>query len=145
MQEPIGAMQMWARVSDQIFFSVLMFQLVMIGLMGIKGVLVQTLLLLPLPFLTVLKWVSSNSLFRRPQQILSLRAATDLDERDQVPTPPLSFSRGANPIFPLLGVHTASFFHMGCTPPVSFTWSPHALFFHLGCTTSTCGSYPFFH
>eukprot|EP00884_Botryococcus_braunii_P007499 jgi/Botrbrau1/16750/Bobra.0277s0006.1 len=43
---------MWARVSDQIFFSVLMFQLVMLGLMGIKG-------------------------------ILSLRAATDLDERDQ--------------------------------------------------------------
>ena len=38
----------------------------------------------PLPFVSVVLWASYNGLFRTAQKVLSLRAATDLDNRDQV-------------------------------------------------------------
>lgn len=56
----------------------------MLGLMLIKGALLQSLAILPLPLLSVIVWLSYSSMFGRSQRVLSLRAATDLDKRDRV-------------------------------------------------------------
>jgi len=71
-------------VSGQIYFAVLTFQTIMLGLFLIKGGTIQTILTLPLPILTISLWRSSDVLFRPPQQRLSLEAAADLDQRDEV-------------------------------------------------------------
>ena len=44
----------------------------------------QALCTAPLPVISVVLWASYNGLFRTAQKVLSLRAATDLDWRDQV-------------------------------------------------------------
>ena len=71
-------------MSGQIYFSALTFQIIMLGLFLIKGGTIQTILTLPLPILTISLWRSSDVLFRPPQQRLSLEAAADLDQRDEV-------------------------------------------------------------
>ena len=76
--------QVWQEVSGQIYFSALTFQIIMLGLFLIKGGTIQTILTLPLPILTISLWRSSDVLFRPPQQRLSLEAAADLDQRDEV-------------------------------------------------------------
>ena len=43
-----------------------------------------TLLAVPLPVLTVSFWRGSEVLFGAPQEVLSLEAASALDQRDQV-------------------------------------------------------------
>lgn len=71
-------------MSGQIFFAVLTFQLVMVGLLLIKGAPVLALLAALLPVLTVSYWRAADVLFKMPQEVLSLEAAVDLDKRDQV-------------------------------------------------------------
>lgn len=46
--------------------------------------MLQVLLTVPLPIVSVVLWTSYNGLLRTAQTVLSLRAATDLDCRDQV-------------------------------------------------------------
>ncbi len=77
-------MQVWRQVFEQIIVSLITFQLMMIGLMGLKGGLPQTLLTIPLPIITLLFRASWVPTFDDRQQVLSLRAATDLDKRDTV-------------------------------------------------------------
>ena len=45
----------------------------------------QVLLAAPLPLASIVAWTTFNAMFRRAQKVLSLRAAVDLDWRDQVP------------------------------------------------------------
>ena len=56
--------QVWQEVAGQIYFAVLTFQIIMLGLFLIKGAPIQTLLTVPLTILTVLLWRSSDVLFR---------------------------------------------------------------------------------
>ena len=77
-------LQVWQEVAGQFYFAVLTFQTIMFGLFLIKGAPIQTILTVPLPILTISLWRSSDVLFRPPQQRLSLEAAADLDQRDQV-------------------------------------------------------------
>ena len=77
-------LQVWRKAFEQVSFAVIAFQMVMVGLMVIKRALRQPLAILPLPIISVVAWVSFKSMFGRSQRVLSLRAATDLDRRDQV-------------------------------------------------------------
>ena len=79
-----SAVQVWRKVFEQISFSLITFQVVMVGLMLIKGAVWQPLAILPLPIVSVITMASFKSMFGRSQRVLSLRAATDLDHRDQV-------------------------------------------------------------
>lgn len=89
--------QVWQEVAGQIYFAVLTFQIIMLGLFLIKGAAIITILTLPLPILTISLWRSSDVLFRPPQQRLSLEAAADLDQRDQVGSLPCKvFRAGAH-------------------------------------------------
>ena len=76
--------QMWMQVAEQVLVALFLFQLTMAGLMGSKGVLAQTICVVPLLFITVAAWVVSHSLLTQPARVISLRAATDLDRLDQV-------------------------------------------------------------
>lgn len=73
------ALQVWAHVFDHVMCAGLVFQIVMLGLMGLKGGLLQSLLLLPLLCLWLYLWSSANDLFRRPLKQLSLHAAAEMD------------------------------------------------------------------
>lgn len=59
----------------------LVFQVVMLGLISLKGGLLQSLLLLPLLFLWGTLWAATYDIFRRPLHLLSLRAASDIDRQ----------------------------------------------------------------
>ncbi|KAK9843537.1 hypothetical protein WJX81_008012 [Elliptochloris bilobata] len=81
--------QIWSEVSNQAFFALLTFQVVMFGLLGLKSsgvgsAALQTVALLPLPLLTLAQWVSVTDLFATPLRVLSLKAAAELDRRDQM-------------------------------------------------------------
>ncbi|KAK9811621.1 hypothetical protein WJX72_007134 [[Myrmecia] bisecta] len=80
--------KVWRQVFEQIIVSLIIFQLMMIGLMGLKGGLPQTLLTLPLLLFTLLFRQSWVYTFDEQQQVLSLRAAADLDRRDRTLSPP---------------------------------------------------------
>lgn len=58
----------------------------MLGLVGLKGGLVESLLLLPLLFLWLFLWATAYDRFRRPLQDLSLQAASEMDRQ----RPPVS-------------------------------------------------------
>lgn len=63
-------------------------QVVMFGLLGLKSsgvrsAALQTVALLPLPLLTLAQWLSVGDLFAAPLKVLSLKAAAELDRRDQ--------------------------------------------------------------
>ena len=75
-------------------FSAFVFQLVMLGLVGLKGGLVESLLLLPLLFLWLFLWVTASDRFRRPLQDLSLQAASEMD-RHRPPVSPFTFLRSS--------------------------------------------------
>ena len=76
--------QLWRQVAEQVLVALFLFQLTMAGLMGSKGVLAQTILIVPLLFITVGAWLISHSVLIQPARVISLRAATDLDRHDQV-------------------------------------------------------------
>lgn len=75
---------MWRQVAEQVLLALFLFQLTMAGLMGSKGVLAQTILIVPLLFITLAAWIISHSVLTQPAKVISLRAATDLDRIDQV-------------------------------------------------------------
>ena len=56
----------------------------MLGLLALKKAAVAVILLFPLPALTIALWTASHQLFDRPQHVLSLRTASDLDDADKV-------------------------------------------------------------
>lgn len=68
----------------QVIVALLLFQLCMIALLFLKLSVVPAILVIPLPFLTILFMVFCSAIFTRPFQVLSLRAAVDLDEYRQV-------------------------------------------------------------
>ena len=49
----MSLVQIWRQAFDQIIVAVLIFQLLMIGLVGLKKAPIQAGLLVPLPFITV--------------------------------------------------------------------------------------------
>ncbi|KAK9859822.1 hypothetical protein WJX84_005942 [Apatococcus fuscideae] len=71
----------------QVLLALFLFQLTMAGLMGSKGVLAQTILIVPLLFITLAAWIISHSVLTQPAKVISLRAATDLDRIDQAGAP----------------------------------------------------------
>ena len=68
----------------QVIMALLLFQLCMLALLGLKIAVVPAILVVPLPFLTILFMFFCSAIFTRPFQVLSLRAAVDLDEYRQV-------------------------------------------------------------
>jgi hypothetical protein len=52
----VELLQVWAHVFNHVAAAIVAFQVVMIGLLGIKGALWPSLLLTPLPFLSVSLW-----------------------------------------------------------------------------------------
>ena len=75
--------QLWQQVFDHVMFSAIVFQIIMFGLMTLKGGLVRSLLTLPLPFLFAMLWATSKDIISKPLRVLSQRAATDMDQVDQ--------------------------------------------------------------
>ncbi|KAK9804434.1 hypothetical protein WJX72_012500 [[Myrmecia] bisecta] len=73
--------KVWRQVFEQVIVAVMLFQLMMLGLLSIKQSF-AAVLVIPLPFITLLFRSTCSTLFRRPQQILSLRGAADLDRKD---------------------------------------------------------------
>lgn len=67
---------------DQVMVAVLLFQLVMLALLGIKRAVVPPLLVAPLPFLSLLFWWACRALFLRPQRTLALADAAQLDRQE---------------------------------------------------------------
>ncbi len=61
-----------------------MFGLLGLKSSGVRSAALQTIALLPLPLLTLAQWVSVSDQFGLPLRVLSLKAAAELDRRDQV-------------------------------------------------------------
>eukprot|EP00891_Asterochloris_glomerata_P001750 jgi/Astpho2/1750/Aster-04171 len=76
--------KVWRQVFEQVLVSMLIFQLLMIGLCSLKTAPIQAGLLVPLLFLTVLFRQAAVGIFDKPQKVLSLRGAADLDKHDKV-------------------------------------------------------------
>lgn len=71
----------------QVVTALVIFHLCMIALFGLKLSPVTAVLVIPLLPLTLLFTYFCSGVFTRPFQVLSLRAAVDLDEYRQVPPP----------------------------------------------------------
>eukprot|EP01023_Acetabularia_acetabulum_P006466 TRINITY_DN12689_c0_g1_i4.p1 TRINITY_DN12689_c0_g1~~TRINITY_DN12689_c0_g1_i4.p1 ORF type:complete len:204 (+),score=19.40 TRINITY_DN12689_c0_g1_i4:2-613(+) len=69
---------MWPVVFDQVLFGLFVMQLTMLGLLGMKR-FVYSPLIIPLLIVTVIYKLNVDYLYKRPLQIMSLRAAADLD------------------------------------------------------------------
>lgn len=61
--------QAWTRVFDQLCFSLGLFQLTMVGILGIKRAVAPPIIVLPLLPITLVFWLSCRALFRQPQQV----------------------------------------------------------------------------
>lgn len=64
----------------QVITALIIFQLAMLALLGLKQSVVPAILVIPLLPLTLLFMYFCAGVFTRPFQVLSLRAAVDLDE-----------------------------------------------------------------
>ena len=73
----------------QVIAALIIFQLSMLALLSLKQSVVPAILVIPLLPLTLLFMYFCSAIFQRPFQVLSLRAAVDLDEYRQV-LPPMS-------------------------------------------------------
>lgn len=69
------------QVYEHVIVGLIFHHLMMLGVMGLKK-FPFTVLILPLPFLTIFFKIYVDRLFKRPLTMLSLRAARDLDELD---------------------------------------------------------------
>ena len=69
----------WLRVFNQLITGLIIFQITMIGLLGIKKAPVPSLLVLPLPFITLVFAFIAHSTFWRPMSTLSLLTAARRD------------------------------------------------------------------
>eukprot|EP01025_Chloroclados_australasicus_P018159 TRINITY_DN1940_c0_g1_i1.p1 TRINITY_DN1940_c0_g1~~TRINITY_DN1940_c0_g1_i1.p1 ORF type:complete len:953 (-),score=103.81 TRINITY_DN1940_c0_g1_i1:1934-4792(-) len=74
--------RMWPICFDQIFISLVIMQLTMLGLLGMKQFRYAPLLL-PLILYNLVYYISMDRLYRRPLTVMSLRAATDIDAHDE--------------------------------------------------------------
>lgn len=100
------SVQVWPHVYDHVTVSAVAFQVVMAGLLFVKGGIVFLICLLPLPFIYIAMWASSHDLFRRPLNLLSLRAASDVDRASrQVSQPSCSYQQPCAPL--ILCQHTS--------------------------------------
>ncbi len=90
--------QIWTMFFYQVIAALIIFQLAMLALLGIKIAVVPAILVIPLLPLTLLFAFFCSGVFTRPFQVLSLRAAVDLDEyrqaRAPAPCAPLAHRRG---------------------------------------------------
>ncbi|KAL4447960.1 hypothetical protein ABPG75_005179 [Micractinium tetrahymenae] len=73
--------QAWTRVFTQVCFSLGLFQLTMVGILGIKRSVGAPLIVLPLVPITVAFWWWCRGLFWGPLQTLALADAAQLDEQ----------------------------------------------------------------
>eukprot|EP00887_Chlorella_sp_A99_P001230 scaffold14.g1230.t1 len=71
----------WPIAFNQVMCAVVLFQLTMAALLGLKRG-VAALLVAPLPLLSLLFWVACRAMFRRPQLTLALADAARLDAAD---------------------------------------------------------------
>ena len=76
--------QIWTMFFYQVIVALLLFQLCMLALLFLKQSVVPAILVIPLLPLTILFMFFCSAIFTRPFQVLSLRAAVDLDEYRQV-------------------------------------------------------------
>ncbi|KAL6782290.1 hypothetical protein ACKKBG_A06245 [Auxenochlorella protothecoides x Auxenochlorella symbiontica] len=73
----------WQSAFDQCIVGLVIFQLVMIGLLGIKKVIGPPIFIVPLPFLTLSLYFAAHARFWRPFEGLSLLSAGLLDKREK--------------------------------------------------------------
>lgn len=73
----------WPQVFWQVFTGLIIFQLMMIAILAIKETIAPPLIVLPLPFLTILYSKAVTSTFFPPMKNLSMIAAADRDEADR--------------------------------------------------------------
>ena len=84
---PVGPAQVWTMFFYQVIAALIIFQLSMLALLSLKQSVVPAILVIPLLPLTLLFMYFCSAIFKRPFQVLSLRAAVDLDEYRQVRLP----------------------------------------------------------
>lgn len=77
--------KLWMQVFDQILAGLIIMQIMMIGLLGVKKFPFAPVVI-PLPFITILFKLASEKSFNRPLAVLSLRGAADLDRSDKMAT-----------------------------------------------------------
>ena len=83
----VGLAQIWTMFFYQVVAALIIFQLSMLALLSLKQSVVPAILVIPLLPLTLLFMHFCSAIFKRPFQVLSLRAAVDLDEYRQVLLP----------------------------------------------------------
>eukprot|EP00884_Botryococcus_braunii_P016250 jgi/Botrbrau1/3308/Bobra.0048s0005.1 len=81
--------KVWPIFFEQVIAALVLFQLMMVALLGIKQSF-SGILVIPLVFLTLVFRQACTSVFQRPMKVLSMRAAVDLDSHDMV-TPNKAF------------------------------------------------------
>lgn len=74
--------KIWLQVFDHVIVALIFMQLLIIGLLGLKE-FPYVVLIIPLPLITLAFKYFTSSLFDKPLNILSLRAAADLDVHDK--------------------------------------------------------------
>lgn len=72
----------WPRIFSQCSTGLVIFQLVMICILAIKKSVAGPLIVLPLPFITIVFMNSAASTFWRPMHALSLMAASEIDRKE---------------------------------------------------------------
>jgi len=78
--------QLWPQVYGHVITALVIFQLFMIGILGVKGSY-TSLVIIPLLFITAIFTIVCQGIFKRPFQVLSLRGAVDLDKHEKVRQP----------------------------------------------------------
>jgi hypothetical protein len=73
----------WMQIVQNTMTALILFQIIMLVLFGIKKAPAQAILTFPLPILSVLFLTVSLKLFSKPQVIMSLRTAADVDKLEQ--------------------------------------------------------------
>ncbi len=75
--------QLWPQVFGHVITALFVFQLFMVGILGVKQSYTSPVVV-PLLFITVIFTIVCRGIFARPFQVMSLRGAVDLDKHEKV-------------------------------------------------------------
>ena len=79
-------MQLWPQVFGHVITALFVFQLFMVGILGVKQSYTSPVVV-PLLFITAIFAMVCRGIFTRPFQVMSLRGAVDLDKHEKVRRP----------------------------------------------------------
>ena len=78
--------QLWPQVFGHVITALFVFQLFMVGILGVKQSYTSPVVV-PLLFITAIFAMVCRGIFARPFQVMSLRGAVDLDKHEKVRRP----------------------------------------------------------